>query len=967
MGTTAAGGARSLPQHVWCWVAQYSCIPDFAALTQCGPRLLEDLEKEALWRHFAVLNGYVQLLTVDDSEWVYPFTPELSLEHILRWHSVVQANYRNAHQGSASVRFREMCLRVPVRPEETAGTLLRSIGKMFCRSFGGKEGVLGGGLRLSLSASVDASYLGRQMRLRRVQWCGRPGDELACDELLGGDGYQLMLEFALPSSKGWPLPPTDRWEPGIIEPTVSTSKHWPFNRRFLSPPFHVSADRTPAAASSRNSSPVRANSRSSSPSRPGKWPIREPWLLIRVKSSLLPTEVWVSVDGRAHVRALYAELQRILEKESATLAKTDRPLRLQLMSVENPRVAERSPPEKSLREHMWAQSETIRVELEDRMLRMLRAGANQSRCVAFTFAGDEGASGGGSTCTSSQGSSSPLMAYIIREQAFPWGANEVPVLAPQAEPRGRSGRCLSRDRSAGGWARQVSAPVPSGAIPLIQRQVSEPCPPMLRQISEACESALSTDVEAEVMGQEPEAPEEAQAHGNSEPRSTTTPLPRHPGDSLPTAEDSNRNSDREAASGEDAREPIAPHFPPVLLRSTLRVRQFEFHPSLPDVLLTGDKEGCVNAFDVESNVVHPPLSVGDCPMLALAWMKRHPQQAVCGVSHTGTIQFLKYCPNAPLTEPSLKCTIAVEDFPKLSSLSLNCSDDFLLASGISPDLAVYDVQTGKVLQRAFEAHDNFINISRFCNTSPHVFATASFDQACRVWDLRQPLTQARAVKTLHTGGRNVMCVFSPDDKFLLCSGVDTRLKQFEVPSWAQTPESFPLRQPLHEERYRRSTYLSNSRYIVTGATEESHLHVMNTQGVNLGVVNLRGVVSTTAEAQEFRREVSRQASPVRSASSFASRLESWRRASFFPTGPQASITALSRRGSCLSRHSGSGLVTGHVYMRDLESREGRGASEFIQSIRTHPTCRTRVGVLLAHMNGERSHVALVDLDPQRFG
>jgi hypothetical protein len=36
-------------------------------------------------------------------------------------------------------------------------------------------------------------------------------------------------------------------------------------------------------------------------------------------------------------------------------------------------------------------------------------------------------------------------------------------------------------------------------------------------------------------------------------------------------------------------------------------------------------------------------------------------------------------------------------------------------------------------------HSHFINITRFANRSPHIFATASFDHSCKVWDLRQPL------------------------------------------------------------------------------------------------------------------------------------------------------------------------------------------------------------------------------------
>merc|ERR1712100_1018252 len=83
--------------------------------------------------------------------------------------------------------------------------------------------------------------------------------------------------------------------------------------------------------------------------------------------------------------------------------------------------------------------------------------------------------------------------------------------------------------------------------------------------------------------------------------------------------------------------------------------------------------------------------------------------------------------------------------------------------------------------KTFEhVHENFANILRFTNRSPHVFATVSFDTTCKVWDLREPLMRERPVTVLNTNTLNVMCCFSPDDKYLLISGVDKALHQFDV-------------------------------------------------------------------------------------------------------------------------------------------------------------------------------------------
>jgi hypothetical protein len=452
-------------------------------------------------------------------------------------------------------------------------------------------------------------------------------------------------------------------------------------------------------------------------------------------------------------------------------------------------------------------------------------------------------------------------------------------------------------------------------------------------------------------------------------------------------------------------ERIVPHYAPRLLPRTLRARQFEFHPSLPDLLLMGDKRGMVNVLDTEADEVHPGLLVGNCPLLGLVWMRHHPQYAVCGASHTGKIIFLKYDPQAKITEPALQRLRTAEGFPKLSSLSANCTDDFLLASGISPNIAIYDVQTGKVLTRAHGVHEHFINISRFCHTSPHVFATASWDHTCKVWDLRQALVADKPLKTVNTGGHNVMCVFSPDDRHVLCSGVDTRILQFEVRSWRQTPAQFPLRDPVHRERYRRSTYLADSRHFVTAATEESHMHLVGVDGQKHGVVDFRGVIQewsqqgqgqggatgfpvnhnsgaglnagsaafdgTGATVQEvaagvampFCLQVPRLAAQLESRllTSRAPWLFSPRRGS----GPNLQACRSGKQEIRSSAHHPH-LVQGSVQLDDADPEGGssRNNHEFVQSIRSHPTVKNRVGVLLSLTQGEQSYVSLVDLDPQ---
>eukprot|EP00434_Breviolum_minutum_P017588 symbB.v1.2.015525.t1/scaffold1152.1/size135547/15 len=389
---------------------------------------------------------------------------------------------------------------------------------------------------------------------------------------------------------------------------------------------------------------------------------------------------------------------------------------------------------------------------------------------------------------------------------------------------------------------------------------------------------------------------------------------------LAASSQSQRQEGADPVVASESAERIMPHLPPLLIPGTQKCRQFEFHPQQPDVLLIGDKDGYAKILQVpedgpEAILLGPPTQVDSCALLALSWLRRSADVAVCGASCSGTIQFLRYFPDSR-NGPALASVGNVrEKFPKLSSLSVNCSDNFLLASGISSSISVFDIETGLVMCRGSGVHEHFINISRFSNTSPHVFATASFDHSCKIWDLRRPLRSP--VKTLRTDGHNVMCTFSPDDRFFLSSGVDTRMTQFEVSTWEST--SMALRKPIHKERYRRSAYLANSKVIVSGSTEESHVHLLSVHGRKLGCVDFsNGLQDITAQRSKRTRKE---------------------------------------------------LIRGTVVLDDADpSSLGRSSQSqaFVQSIRAHPVTSNRVGVLMALPEGADSHIILLDVDTKEI-
>jgi len=961
-------GVSALPRHLWCWVGQYIDVIDSAATLQCSAWLFGAFETEALWLHHCLTNRLARPVDGQASVWIYPFQPKVKVSRCIDWRRLLQANMLMRSKPAVWVRVRDVDLRLPVPSamQTRSAALLTELGHVVS--------IEGGSLHLHTElASLEQEHERPRLslRLRRMQWGGRPGVLVHEGMPLGGGHF--LLEWSLTAWKGWPLPPT-------VLPSTPTksscSMSPPSKFRYPGLPvlnwLHAGGTSTPHEAATESSSLEAA----------------EEAIMVRVLSLLVPRELWLTVSLDATLGTLYAEIGRVLRRESPLLADLCRPIKYHLMESGRPQRKAIVLESKSLRELFWAQSETVRVELESTRSQLRAGGADVGQNGAFHARAH--------TATTS-GSCMTLL--IWREQAF----LEAPALhsdlaADRAvSPRGGSelqGWCVA----AGGWARQFSEPA-SALNVTWSRQSSEPSQAtvstLVRQLSEP---AMLGDEWVREVSEPPPLP--------SLPNSSWFPPSGH---CLPDADASGaapRTSDEpseaglhDSGAGPDSSdelvlanegtaayidppwERIVPHYPPQLLPRTLLTRQFEFHPTLPEVLLTGDKKGSVNVLNMGSNEVHPPLAVGVCPVLGLVWMRHYPQKAICGASHSGKIMFLSYDPNARHSEPALQRLQTVEEFPKLSSLSCNCTDDFLLASGISPNISVYDVQTGKVLLRAQGVHEHFINISRFCHNSPHIFATASFDHTCKVWDLRQPLLHDVPVKTLNTGSHNVMCVFSPDDKHVLCSGVDTRIMQFEVPSWRPTPEHFPLREPLHRERYRRSTYLATGSHFVTAATEESHMHVMSVDGKKLGVVDFRGVVQEWADSS-VPNVVGRSVPPEpcclqvpRLAMQLESRILAARAPWPFASPQHRSATSCQEQersagpGVCSVGQPHQELVQGNVQLDDADPNGGssRNNHEFIQSIRTHPMVKNRVGVLLSLTQAEQSYVAIVDIDPHSIG
>eukprot|EP00923_Selenidium_pygospionis_P039270 GHVN01068348.1.p1 GENE.GHVN01068348.1~~GHVN01068348.1.p1 ORF type:complete len:2011 (+),score=329.56 GHVN01068348.1:665-6697(+) len=315
---------------------------------------------------------------------------------------------------------------------------------------------------------------------------------------------------------------------------------------------------------------------------------------------------------------------------------------------------------------------------------------------------------------------------------------------------------------------------------------------------------------------------------------------------------------------------------PKTLTSTFNARQFEFHP-IPqkgDVMLVGYKQGDLGIVDFTQDKLLCKTSIDNSPILGLSWLRHHPDHAVCGTTPSGMLVMARwsrddsasframsetpkqvktpsarwamgrlpssdtgdYLDEVEANQHSLHVVQRYKSFDQLCSVSLNCSDDYLMTSGFSRGVGLYDLRTG-AHSMCEELHHGYINILRFANYSPHIFATASFDQSCKVWDLRTKLRRDHPVKEFRSATPNVMCSFSPDDRYLLCSGVDSALSQYSLPTFRPYPNVIRV-PPLDTSiNFRRSVYLSSCQHFITAGTDECFIRVMGVDGVDYGIID----------------------------------------------------------------------------------------------------------------------------------
>lgn len=168
------------------------------------------------------------------------------------------------------------------------------------------------------------------------------------------------------------------------------------------------------------------------------------------------------------------------------------------------------------------------------------------------------------------------------------------------------------------------------------------------------------------------------------------------------------------------------------------------------------------------------------PWLTFGFTLNH--QLIAG-SETGSLQLYDICQMPSTVVDRFHSPDAAmrtfDEFEQLTSVHVNSTDELFLASGYSRHVALYDIASGKRMQIFKNLHREHINVVKFAHHSPSIFATSSFDQEIKLWDLRQGTYEPCYTACSSRG--NVMVCFSPDDQFLLSSAVDNEVCLFYTP------------------------------------------------------------------------------------------------------------------------------------------------------------------------------------------
>ena len=261
-------------------------------------------------------------------------------------------------------------------------------------------------------------------------------------------------------------------------------------------------------------------------------------------------------------------------------------------------------------------------------------------------------------------------------------------------------------------------------------------------------------------------------------------------------------------------------------------RQFEYHPTIEDLVIYGTPYNTLVVDKLTRGTSQKPVawsltspSLVPETVLGISWLKKCPERCLVG-SDSGRIQMFNIGAMGTGRVPSLAGMVATyAPFPRLTCVHGNCTDQLFLASGSATHTTLYDMTTRQVVRSYRDIHDAQINVLRFANNDPNLFATSSFDRTVKYWDLRsqdpsRPIFSQTSLRTL------IMVCFSPDDRFLLSSGCDNDVVQWDIARGGSANLAMKLPLLLKDTNWTRSYYLAGGKRIIVGSCSEDAISVL---------------------------------------------------------------------------------------------------------------------------------------------
>jgi len=253
-------------------------------------------------------------------------------------------------------------------------------------------------------------------------------------------------------------------------------------------------------------------------------------------------------------------------------------------------------------------------------------------------------------------------------------------------------------------------------------------------------------------------------------------------------------------------------------------RQFEYNANQAHLLVFGTTIGDIKVINPHSdhliaNIDAPSNEKSN--LLALSWLHNEQYKFISG-NGGGDITLH----DIEMLKSGKKNSVVFKypNFPNLTSVTVNANDNLFLTSGSHGDIYLYDLPSGKLLNCFASIHENYINVLKFSNHHPYLFATSSFDTTFKLWDLRQDMKFP--VYSVRTGNKLLMILWSPNDDFLLTSGVDNDVRQY-CANDGKLFLKYDIERTYKESNYTRSYFMNHGDYIIVGSCEESIIRIFN--------------------------------------------------------------------------------------------------------------------------------------------